>query len=696
MDRQHVWRLSGPPLALQIIVLLLGGLVVAQLVTLLLTLLLPPEPQQQYNLNDIARALSGQKVSVSGSRPLQRMLQAGPPALTGPGWLTSERSRHDLAMLLNRDDSDVLLSFFTPLPFAGTAQVPRRTVEAFPHREARLHVADVMMGDMIVGDDAILPREGLIPAKFVQLAQAGPMPNGFPGGFPGGYPAGPAAQGFPGRFPGGPPMRPPMAGTPNGAPASPPVSAPSGVTAPTGPQGVVRPSPVIGGPETTPGNVTGPAFIAPSPIVGRPIAPPVSGSMSIFSGPPTLPPLPAVMDPPQPETPAKAPPETPLPKPRLHSAETAPAPQIMPRQEKPEPAPEPTVAPEPRKAAAPQPRPASGSPALPVTPPARGLFGLAPAPFVEGDFVAALKLPGGQWAVVQPVPQSFPNSWQRRVLLWFLISFALVTPLGWIFARRVVRPLTGFALAAERLGRDPRAPILALEGPAELGRAAHAFNRMQSRLKSFVDDRTAFVGAISHDLRTPLTRLRFRIEDVPDDLREGMLAEVDEMEQMISSVLNFIRDASEPGTREQIDLSSLVEDVIEDAIFVGKDVTLAQTERTPVEVDALGMRRLLGNLVENAVKYGEKAEVRLFTDEQEAVAEIRDNGPGLPDDELERVFQPFYRAPSARASSKHGTGLGLAVCRSIARAHGGDVKLARGPHGLVAQLRLPLAYGTPA
>src|SRR5262249_7169752 len=236
--------------------------------------------------------------------------------------------------------------------------------------------------------------------------------------------------------------------------------------------------------------------------------------------------------------------------------------------------------------------------------------------------------------------------------------------------------------------------ILALEGPAELGRAAHAFNRMQSRLKSFVDDRTAFVGAISHDLRTPLTRLRFRIEDVPDNLREGMLGEVDEMEQMISSVLNFIRDASEPGTREQIDLSTLVEDVIEDAVFVGKDVKLAQTERAPVEVDALGMRRLLGNLVENAVKYGEKAEVHLFTDEQEAIAEIRHNGPGLPEDELERVFQPFYRAPPARASTKHGTGLGLAVCRSIARAHGGDVKLVRGQRGLVAQLRLPLAYGT--
>jgi signal transduction histidine kinase len=226
-----------------------------------------------------------------------------------------------------------------------------------------------------------------------------------------------------------------------------------------------------------------------------------------------------------------------------------------------------------------------------------------------------------------------------------------------------------------------------------VGRAAHAFNRMQSRLKSFVDDRTAFVGAISHDLRTPLTRLRFRIEDVPDDMRDGMLAEVDEMEQMISSVLNFIRDASEPGARERLDLSSLLSDVVEDAVFVGKDVTVGQTERAPVEVDALGMRRVLGNLVENAVKYGDRAVVNLFTDEQEAVAEIRDDGPGLPDDELERVFQPFYRAPQARASTKHGTGLGLAVCRSIARAHGGDVKLARGVKGLIVQLRLPLAYG---
>lgn len=326
-----------------------------------------------------------------------------------------------------------------------------------------------------------------------------------------------------------------------------------------------------------------------------------------------------------------------------------------------------------------------------VRPAARGLFGLAPAPFVEGDFIAAVHTQEGSWVVVQPIPEPFPNAWQRRVLLWFALAAAVVLPAGWLFSRRLVRPISGFALAAERLGRDPAAPVLALEGPAEIGRAAQAFNRMQSRLRSFVDDRTVMIGAISHDLRTPLTRLRFRIEDVPDDIRAGMLDDVDEMEQMIGAVLAFIRDASTPGTREQMDFASLVDDVVEQAVFVGKNVRLAHTESAPVDVDAIGMRRVLDNLIENAVKYGTQARVRLFRDGDNAVAEISDRGPGVADDDLERVFQPFYRTPAARASGAPGSGLGLAVCRSIARAHGGDVELKRGDHGLVAQLRVPLA-----
>ncbi len=133
--------------------------------------------------------------------------------------------------------------------------------------------------------------------------------------------------------------------------------------------------------------------------------------------------------------------------------------------------------------------------------------------------------------------------------------------------------------------------------------------------------------------------------------------------------------------------------MVDQALFVGKDVRLERSEHAAVEVDAIGVRRVLDNLIENAVKYGQQARVRLFIDARDAVAEVGDNGPGLPDEELERVFQPFYRAPVARASGKQGSGLGLAVCRSIARAHGGEVQLTRGQRGLVAQVRLPLAYG---
>ena len=282
------------------------------------------------------------------------------------------------------------------------------------------------------------------------------------------------------------------------------------------------------------------------------------------------------------------------------------------------------------------------------------------------------------------------------MLLWFLIAAAIVAPAGWWFSRRLVRPITGFARAADQLGRDPAAPVLALEGPAEIGRAAQAFNRMQARLRSFVDDRTVMIGAISHDLRTPLTRLRFRIEDVPDDVRAGMLEDVEEMESMIGSVLGFIRDASVVSARERMDFASLVEDVVEQAVFVGKDVLLLQrTEHAQVEVDVIGMRRVLDNLIENAVKYGNQARVRLFTDGPDVVVEISDRGPGLPPDELERVFKPFYRTPQARSSRAAGSGLGLAVCRSIARAHGGDVVLKSGSHGLLAQVRVPLALDAP-
>lgn len=279
-------------------------------------------------------------------------------------------------------------------------------------------------------------------------------------------------------------------------------------------------------------------------------------------------------------------------------------------------------------------------------------------------------------------------------MLWFALSLAIVSPLALLFVRRIVVPLRDFARAAEQLGRDPSATILPLSGPAEIGRAANAFNQMRHRLRAFVDDRTAMVGAISHDLRTPLTRLRFRIEDVPDEQRDGLLKEVGEMEAMISQVIGFIRDASTPGPRRCVDFAEIIADSVADWQLIGADVAIERNAHIPVEADPVGIRRLLDNLLENAVKYGNSARVRVTWADSEAIAEIRDAGPGIPEDEFDRAFEAFYRSETARKSSSSGSGLGLAVCRSIARAHGGEVSFAHKEDGFVARVSVP-AVGMP-
>ncbi|MBP6546341.1 MAG: HAMP domain-containing protein [Phenylobacterium sp.] len=312
-------------------------------------------------------------------------------------------------------------------------------------------------------------------------------------------------------------------------------------------------------------------------------------------------------------------------------------------------------------------------------------------PPLLGEFSAAVRQSDGRWLVVRPLPESIPNDWQRRVLLWLGGCLLLVAPLGYVFARRITAPLDRFARAAETLGRDPSGPLMALSGPAEVGAAARAFNDMQVRLKRYIDDRTAMVGAISHDLRTPLARIRFKLEGAPKAVKEAVLADVAQMEAMISSVLAFIRDASTARPRERLDLLSLLECLVDDA--GGQDLTLEDSVPVTVEADALGLQRLFGNLLDNAVKYGARGRVRVFQDDGHAVVEIADDGPGLAQSELERVFQPFYRAEAARTLDGGGVGLGLAVARSIARAHGGDVKLVSSPTGLTARVRLPLSTG---
>jgi signal transduction histidine kinase len=312
-------------------------------------------------------------------------------------------------------------------------------------------------------------------------------------------------------------------------------------------------------------------------------------------------------------------------------------------------------------------------------------------PLIFGDFKLGVRQADGRWTVVQPKPSFRFDNWQQRILLILGLSMLAVAPLAWLFARRLAQPITAFANAAERLGRDPRATPLELSGSNEVIAAAKAFNMMQERLRRYVEDRTAMIGAIAHDLRTPLTRLRFRIEVVPEDVRGKLAGDIDQMEAMISAALAFVRDTTRPAARTKLELASLLESVVDDSAETGGQATVERAEKIVIEGDPIALKRLLANLVDNALKYGHVARGRVFSEGETAVIEIDDDGPGIPPGELDRVFEPFFRGEPSRNRETGGIGLGLAVVRSLARAHGGDVILANRPEGgLRASVRLPL------
>ncbi|MFT4025551.1 MAG: ATP-binding protein [Novosphingobium sp.] len=646
------------PLGLQLLGLIGGALIVAQLVTLALTILIPPASVQRWDLDAVATSLLGQ----ADDDTLDRRRMAGPPDISQPGWLVSETSREALAKRVNRPTRDVVLAFYTQLPVGGTA-VPVN------QPSARLSATS---GEAQAGSLAIW--ESFVGAAHAQAGPGGPPPGGMPGGgFPGG--------GFPGGGPlgGGPPLG-------GGAPGGLPGGGTAGGNAPgTGPQGTP--------PDSTSAQVSGggapPAAGQPA-ISGSP--PPATVTQPGAGLSPAAPPASQLASPPLGGSSLRMPQAVPQPRPTARM----PTP-VVPALTRPAAAPDagiavPSISPAVTGRGAAGPTPSSETPQPIPFRETKSILSFTTPPFIEGDFIAAIRQADGSWIAVAPKAEPFPNRWQKRVMLWFALSLLIVTPLVWLFARRIVKPLEGFAHAAETLGRDPSATVMPLSGPAEIGRAARAFNQMRNRLRAFVDDRTAMVGAISHDLRTPLTRLRFRLEDVPDDQRGDLLAEVDEMELMISQVIAFIRDASTPGPRERVDLTALVESTVNNARLTGNDIQLEASGQIPVEVDPIGIRRLFANLLENAVKYGGHPRVRVAVQGDVAVAEVIDDGPGIPEDERERAFEPFFRCEEARESEKPGSGLGLAVCRSIARAHGGDVQLEQREEGFVASLVLPSLY----
>jgi signal transduction histidine kinase len=278
--------------------------------------------------------------------------------------------------------------------------------------------------------------------------------------------------------------------------------------------------------------------------------------------------------------------------------------------------------------------------------------------------------------------------------LFFNLTLLLVILLIalYVVARSVTRPLSGLARAADRVGRGAREQPLPERGARELRRAAHAFNTMQDRLRRYFDSRTRVLAAMSHDLKTPLTRLRLQVETLEDPPLQARIGrELDEMEGMVREALALFRGVEDGEAAVPVDLNELLGKVRDEFADMGAKVTVAGRAAQPLRGRPQALKRCLTNLVANAVKFGSRAEVEL-SDGPVVAIRVRDSGPGIPDAELERVFEPFYRVESSRNRDSGGTGLGLTIARDIAQAHGGTLTLRnRDSGGLEAQLLLPRA-----
>jgi len=307
------------------------------------------------------------------------------------------------------------------------------------------------------------------------------------------------------------------------------------------------------------------------------------------------------------------------------------------------------------------------------------------------EVTALMPLPGGSWLAFRAgLPEGGGD-----VSLQFLLSMAVmaVVILGAsiLAVRQATRPLAALAAAADRLGRDVATPAIEEEGTTETRRAARAFNEMQSRLRHLLESRMQMLAAISHDLRTPLTLLRLRVENLPETEETArMLATIGDMEAMIASMLAFARDETVTEPRRRTDLAALLESLVDDMADAGLPVTAGRLDPVVAEARAAALKRAIRNLVDNAVTYGGGARASLIATRGEVEIRIEDDGPGLPAGEIARVTEPFYRAERSRSRETGGVGLGLAIAQTIAEAHGGRLSLAnRAEGGLRASITLP-------
>lgn len=268
-------------------------------------------------------------------------------------------------------------------------------------------------------------------------------------------------------------------------------------------------------------------------------------------------------------------------------------------------------------------------------------------------------------------------------LVWYSMVLTLtVIALSMLAVRIAFTPMRTFIQLAQRLGRDINAVPLQSQGPIELQRMAQVFNQMQSRIRKQMEERVQIIAAISHDLQTPITRLRLRADKIIHaDLRNRMIADLDVISEMVRDALGFVKSASVSEPRAPINVNALVESIISDMTDMAKRVTGTSHVQRPYFGARRSLHRALQNVLENAVKFGDQADVSVEENADGLAIRVTDNGPGIPDDMLEAVFEPFLRVRNAETAHLAGNGLGLSIARNLVRAHQGKIELANLPAG---------------
>ena len=302
-----------------------------------------------------------------------------------------------------------------------------------------------------------------------------------------------------------------------------------------------------------------------------------------------------------------------------------------------------------------------------------------------------VQLRDGQWIRISVNPEAETPALPGDLIAQLLLTLLIVIAVVMLAVRQATKPLQQLAQAADKLGRDLDTAPLAEGGPAETRQAAQAFNRMQARIKHLIDERARALAAVSHDLRTPLTRLRLRAELVDNEqLREQMAADLDSMAAMLDATLDYLRGLQDSEAARPIDINALLQSLTDDSEVLGKTISVKGVAQAPFTGRLSALRRALQNLIDNAIKYGHSAQMRVEDDATSLRIVVEDAGPGVAATELERVTEPYYRPDTSRNHETGGVGLGLSIVKDIALIHGGELLLSNRPQGgLCATLVLP-------